>query len=89
MTISIENEFLKAEVKIKGAELCGLTEKLTRDKLYMERRPGILGEVFACTFPIVGALKNNTFTMAISPISWGDTDLQGIWILRWKSLIMR
>lgn len=71
MTISIENEFLKAEVKIKGAELCGLTEKLTGINYIWKGDPAFWGKYSPVLFPIVGALKNNTFYYGDKPYQLG------------------
>lgn len=61
MIHSIENEFLKAEIKTKGAELCGLTDKGTQLNYIWKGDPAFWGKHSPVLFPIVGALKNNTY----------------------------
>lgn len=61
MTSIIENEFLKAEIKSKGAELCGLTDKATQLNYMWKGDPAFWGKHSPVLFPIVGALKDNTY----------------------------
>lgn len=57
---SIENEFLTARFKKKGAELYSLTSKKTQTEFMWNGNPEIWGWSAPVLFPIIGGLKNDT-----------------------------
>ncbi|MBX3255837.1 MAG: aldose 1-epimerase family protein [Chitinophagaceae bacterium] len=61
MTYSIENEFLKADIKSRGAELCGLTDRASGINYIWNGDPAFWGKHSPVLFPIVGTLKNDTY----------------------------
>lgn len=62
MKISIENEFLKATFLLKGAELYSLINKFDEEFIW-EGNPAFWGKHSPILFPIVGALKNDTYSL--------------------------
>jgi galactose mutarotase-like enzyme len=62
MEISIENEFLKASFLLKGAELNSLINKNDEEFIW-EGNPNFWGKHSPVLFPIVGALKNDTYSL--------------------------
>lgn len=61
MNISIQNNFLKATINTKGAELNSLV-KIADEKEYIwEGNPAYWGKHSPVLFPIVGTLKDNCF----------------------------
>ena len=61
MTTFISNSFLSAEIKHLGAELCSLKNN-TKTEFIWEGNPEFWGKHSPVLFPIVGTLKNNTFS---------------------------
>lgn len=62
MTTTISNSILKASIKHAGAELFSLKD--TQEKEYIwEGNPDFWGKHSPVLFPIVGTLKNNTYTI--------------------------
>lgn len=57
----IENDFLKATIKAKGAELSGLQQKQTGIEYIWQADPVFWGKHSPVLFPVVGTLKNNGF----------------------------
>lgn len=57
----IENDFLKAVIKIKGAELSSLQHKQTGAQYIWQADPAYWGKHSPVLFPVVGTLKNNSF----------------------------
>jgi galactose mutarotase-like enzyme len=57
----IENDFLKATIKAKGAELSGLQHKQTGIEYIWQADPAFWGKHSPVLFPVVGTLKNNGF----------------------------
>jgi galactose mutarotase-like enzyme len=58
---TLQNDKLKIAVKKTGAELCGITG-LKRDTAFMwDANPSIWGNYAPNLFPIIGALKDNTY----------------------------
>lgn len=61
MNITIKNDYISAALLSKGAELCGLYYK---ERNYMwEGNPKFWAKHAPVLFPIVGTLKNNTYTI--------------------------
>lgn len=67
--ITIENDFLKATIKNKGAELVGLYNKQRQLDYMWSGDPAFWGKHSPVLFPIVGALKNNTYYYNGKPYS--------------------
>ncbi|MBX2922706.1 MAG: aldose 1-epimerase family protein [Chitinophagaceae bacterium] len=61
MAYSIENEFLKADIKSKGAELCSLIDKTTGINYTWKGDPAFWGKHSPVLFPIVGTLKEGLY----------------------------
>lgn len=59
--IFLENKYLKASFATKGAELQHLINKETKVNYLWNGDPGYWGKFSPILFPIVGALKNNTY----------------------------
>lgn len=59
--IFLENEHLKASLTAKGAELQNLTRKETGISYLWNGNPDYWGKFSPVLFPIVGAIKNNTY----------------------------
>ena len=57
----LENEQIKIAVKAKGAELCSLYDKATDTEFIWQADPAFWGKHSPVLFPIVGALKNNSY----------------------------
>ena len=62
MNTTISNSKLKASVKYAGAELFSLTDNQTKEYIW-EGNPDFWGKHSPILFPIVGTLKNNTYTI--------------------------
>lgn len=62
MIHTIENNFLKVSVQHIGAEICSITSKKTDKEFMWDANPEIWGSYSPVLFPIIGALKNNTYT---------------------------
>ncbi|WP_142785734.1 aldose 1-epimerase family protein [Changchengzhania lutea] len=58
---SLENDQLKINVLQTGAELCGITAVKTGTEFMWHADPDIWGSFAPNLFPIIGALKNNTY----------------------------
>ncbi|MFT5917837.1 MAG: galactose mutarotase-like enzyme [Flammeovirgaceae bacterium] len=61
MNYTIENEFLTAEIKTYGAELCSLKSKQTNLELIWQAEKLVWGRHAPILFPIVGKLKNDSY----------------------------
>lgn len=57
---SIKNEFLQANFKVKGAELCGISDQ--KRQYIWQADPAIWARHAPILFPIVGKLENNEYT---------------------------
>ena len=62
MNTTISNSKLKASVKYAGAELFSLTDNQNKEYIW-EGNPDFWGKHSPILFPIVGTLKNNTYTI--------------------------
>ena len=62
MNTTISNSKLKASVKFAGAELFSLTDNQNKEYIW-EGNPDFWGKHSPVLFPIVGTLKNNTYTI--------------------------
>ncbi|MGO4822144.1 MULTISPECIES: aldose 1-epimerase family protein [unclassified Flavobacterium] len=67
MTTTIANATLSATIKHAGAELCSLKKKSTNKEYIWEGNPEFWGKHSPILFPIVGTLKDNTFTYNDTP----------------------
>lgn len=61
MNISLENDFIKIDVKEKGAELNSLVSKVTGLQYMWSGDPAYWGKTSPILFPIVGTLKDNAY----------------------------
>lgn len=59
--ITLSNAKLSAQIKSLGAELCSLKNSSNKEYIW-EGNPDFWGKHSPVLFPIVGALKNNTYT---------------------------
>jgi galactose mutarotase-like enzyme len=59
--ITIENEFVSAQIKPLGAELVSFIDKNAQQEYMWEANPEFWGKTSPVLFPIVGALKNNQY----------------------------
>jgi galactose mutarotase-like enzyme len=59
--ISLSNDVISAQINTLGAELCSLKNTENKDFIW-EGDPGYWGKHSPVLFPIVGTLKNNTYT---------------------------
>jgi galactose mutarotase-like enzyme len=59
--ITIENEFVSAQIKPLGAELVSFFDKKAQQEYMWEANPEFWGKTSPVLFPIVGALKNNQY----------------------------
>lgn len=57
----LQNNKLKIKVKKIGAELCGITSVKNNTEFMWDANPDIWGSYAPNLFPIIGALKDNTF----------------------------
>ncbi|SFD80625.1 aldose 1-epimerase family protein [Flavobacterium phragmitis] len=62
MTTTISNSKLKASIKHAGAELFSIKDNLNNEYIW-EGNPDFWGKHSPVLFPIVGTLKNNTYTI--------------------------
>jgi galactose mutarotase-like enzyme len=60
--ITIENEFVSAQIKPLGAELVSFFDKNAQQEFMWGANPEFWGKTSPVLFPIVGALKNNQYT---------------------------
>ncbi len=60
--ITIENEFVSAQIKPLGAELVSFFDKNAQQEFMWEANLDFWGKTSPVLFPIVGALKNNQYT---------------------------
>jgi galactose mutarotase-like enzyme len=67
----LENDFLKAEVSVKGAELQSLFHKVHQLNYLWNGNPAIWPKHSPVLFPIVGELKNNTYYYQGKPYKMG------------------
>ncbi|PBI94462.1 Aldose 1-epimerase [Flavobacterium sp. ACN2] len=63
MTTTISNSILKASIKHAGAELFSLKDNQENEYIW-EGNPDFWGKHSPVLFPIVGTLKNNTYTIS-------------------------
>ena len=61
MKVSISNQYLIAQINLKGAELFSLQNNSTKEEFIWEGNPNFWGKHSPILFPIVGTLKNNSF----------------------------
>ncbi len=61
MTITLENNDLKVEIKSKGAELCSIIKKNNGLQYMWSGDPSVWGKTSPILFPIVGTLRNDTY----------------------------
>ncbi|WP_459209820.1 aldose 1-epimerase family protein [Aquimarina rhabdastrellae] len=61
MIHTIQNDFLKVQVKSIGAELCSIINLESNQEYIWQAHPDIWANHAPNLFPIVGALKNNTY----------------------------
>ncbi|MEO8532728.1 MAG: aldose 1-epimerase family protein [Flavobacterium sp.] len=62
MNTTISNSSLKASIKHAGAELFSITDNQNKEYIW-EGNPSFWGKHSPVLFPIVGTLKNNTYTI--------------------------
>lgn len=62
MNTTISNSTLSATIKHSGAELCSLKDNQNKEYIW-EGNPDFWGKHSPILFPIVGTLKNNTYTI--------------------------
>src|SRR6188508_2130646 len=62
MNVSLENDHLKVRINEKGAELNSLISKDTGLEYMWSGDPAVWGKTSPILFPIVGALKKDTYT---------------------------
>ncbi len=58
----IENDIIKVGILSKGAELCSIVKKQTGNEYIWQADPGIWANHAPVLFPIVGGLKNGSYT---------------------------
>ncbi|WP_194768724.1 aldose 1-epimerase family protein [Tamlana sp. I1] len=58
---TLENDLLKIAVKQTGAELCQITSTKQKTEFMWDANPEIWGSFAPNLFPIIGALKNDTY----------------------------
>jgi galactose mutarotase-like enzyme len=58
---TLENNKLKISVKKTGAELCKITSTKNRTEFMWDANPNVWGSFAPNLFPIIGALKNDTY----------------------------
>lgn len=63
MTTTISNEFITANINHKGAELFSLQANDTKKEYIWKGNPDFWGKHSPVLFPIVGTLKNNSYTL--------------------------
>lgn len=61
MNISIQNNFLKATINTRGAELNSLVKFVDEKEYIWDGNPDFWGKHSPVLFPIVGTLKNNSY----------------------------
>ena len=62
MIVNLENSFLKVDLTDKGAEIKSVIRKDANLEYMWSGDPAVWGKTSPILFPIVGALKNNTYT---------------------------
>lgn len=62
MSVTIFNSYLSAQIRCKGAELFSLKSKKNNQEYIWEGDPKYWGKHSPVLFPIVGTLKNNTYS---------------------------
>ena len=67
MEYLLENEFLQAVVASQGAELVSVREKATGRELMWRGDAAVWGRHAPILFPIVGRLKDKTYTVDGKP----------------------
>jgi len=60
--IQLQNEHLQVLIKSRGAELCSLKHKQSGTEYIWQAQPDIWGKHSPILFPIVGTLKNGTYS---------------------------
>ena len=61
--LTLENNWLKVNVKQKGAEICNLIEKTNNVEHIWQADPLVWNRHAPILFPIVGQVENNTYTV--------------------------
>lgn len=61
MTISLENDDIKVEIKSKGAELRSIIKKENGLQYMWSGDPSVWGKTSPILFPIVGTLKDDSY----------------------------
>jgi len=59
---SLKNDLLQINIKTRGAELCNITSAKHKTEFIWQANPEIWGSHAPNLFPIVGALKNGSYT---------------------------
>lgn len=62
MTTTISNSMLSVEIKHAGAELCSIIKRQNNREYMWQADPEFWGKHSPILFPIVGTLKNNTYS---------------------------
>lgn len=62
MTHTIENKYLTVSVKQAGAELCNIISRRSGQEYIWNADPDVWGSSAPVLFPIIGNLKNDTYT---------------------------
>ncbi len=62
MIVTISNSILSAQIKLKGAELISLKSMQSNEEFIWEGNPSFWGKHSPVLFPIVGTLKNNSYS---------------------------
>ncbi len=62
MIHTIENNFLTVQIQHKGAEICSLKSKKSNQEFMWNADPDIWGSYAPVLFPIIGMLKNGTYS---------------------------
>lgn len=62
MIVTISNSILSAQIKLKGAELISLKSMQLNEEFIWEGNPSFWGKHSPVLFPIVGTLKNNSYS---------------------------
>jgi galactose mutarotase-like enzyme len=71
----IENDLLKVGVLSKGAELCSIVKKQTGKEYIWQADPKIWANHAPVLFPIVGGLKNGSYSYQDREYHYPVTDL--------------
>lgn len=58
----IENNYLQVSIQHKGAEICSIQSKTTNIEYMWNANPDVWGSYAPVLFPVIGSLKNNSYT---------------------------